>query len=183
MTEIQDFLINLYKNILIMPFDNKIALFGSTLIFIIIFNLLKNKFFFFYLITLPATFFHELAHFIISAFLNGKPSKLSIIPSREENGWTLGYVVSNNSTWYNQCFISLAPFLLFPLAIYGLEFFILEHNIIKLFFYGYILGNLIEGSMPSSSDFSSAMKAPIPIILILSYVIYSNYDLLISFIK
>lgn len=175
MQDIIFFLNDLYNKIIHLHIENKLVLFGTILSCIIIFNLLKNRFFFFYLITLPATFFHELAHFIISAFLNGKPSKLSIIPKKENNGWTLGYVISNNSTWYNQCFISLAPFLLLPLSIYCLDLIIQEQNLIKLSLYGYLIGNLIEGAMPSSSDFKSAIKAPWPILLLIGYYLFTIF--------
>lgn len=107
------------------------------------------------------TFFHEMAHFLVSLVLVGKPVWFSIIPSSSiENGkkyYTLGYVTSNNVRWWNVFFISMAPFLLMPLSfwIYGHFFEYFERNLATYFLYIYVVVSLVFSSIPSGVDFKN----------------------------
>lgn len=166
-----------------MTTENKIILFGSALIFYIIFKILerKGKYYTLFLVALPATLFHELAHYIISYITYGKPNKLSIIPKKEGNSWTLGYVTSTNLRWDNQAIVSLAPLLLFPGIYYVLDYALKETVWYFLCVYGYVLANFIQGAIPSSVDLKLAIKKPLPI-LILFFFLYLKKDLIIEFI-
>lgn len=159
-----------------MTIENKIILFSSALIFYFILKILKRKgkYYSLFLIALPATLFHELAHYVISYITFGKPVKFSIIPKKEENGWTLGYVSSTNLRWDNQALVALAPFLLLPGMYYVLEYAGKETIWYFLCVYGYILANFLHGAIPSSVDFKLAFKKPIPIICLIVFIIYEK---------
>lgn len=121
----------------------------------------KRSFFSVWIVYLFGTFFHEVSHFLISLFLNGKPSWFSIFPSRTKDsfgkvvGYTLGYVESRNIRWYNVFFISMAPLLLIPLSLYAyLHFFdFVNESIYSYIFYVFIIVSLLFSSIPSSVDF------------------------------
>lgn len=163
--------INLYELILVDKYTSAILI-GSTLLFLILYKLLKEKEFLLFSIFLPATYFHELAHFVISFFLLGKPKKFSVLPQRTEKGWILGYVESHNLTWWNTAFVALAPLLLLPATLLFIEYSLREDVWFLLIFKAYICANLLLGMKPSRSDFQLALRRPIPIILIFCYFVY-----------
>jgi len=113
-----------------------------------------------WLVNFFGTFFHELAHLIASAFLNGKPTKISLLPQKMEGGYTLGYIESSNVTWYNALPISLAPLSLLVLAYYiNINFFLyFEENTLTYILYIYLQVSLIDSSIPSSQDFKVAFS-------------------------
>jgi hypothetical protein len=105
--------------------NNKLETF-ITLFFIFIFYTfhkisfkLKNKFLYF-LFTFPGTLMHELAHFIVGIFLNGKPVGFSLIPKKDKKGYTLGSVSFKNMNYINSSPIGLAPLLLLPISLFFL---------------------------------------------------------------
>lgn len=112
---------------------------------------------------LIGTFFHELAHFIVSFFTFGSPSWFSIFPSKTKDAttgttsYTLGYVNNRRVRWYNVLFISMAPLLLLPLSyfVYKNFFLFFSHNIIGYILYVFIIITLIYSSIPSSVDFKN----------------------------
>ena len=109
----------------------------------------------------------------MSVITNGRPSNFNIIPKRDEEGWVLGSVTSNNSVWYNQALIALAPLSLFVFSIFFLELSILNEVIlVNLIFKIYILANLIEGAIPSFTDFSLAIKKPFGIMLAIGGILW-----------
>lgn len=65
---------------------------------------------------LPGTCAHEVAHFLVALFTNGRPRFPSIIPIRTHDGWLLGSVQLGNARWYNAAVIAFAPLALIPLA-------------------------------------------------------------------
>lgn len=113
---------------------------------------------------------HELTHYVFSLVLNGKPQGLSVVPEQTQSGYILGHVTSVNMRWYNGTAIALAPFSLMVLAYY----FLLnnlqsETSIYWLLLKIYVLASLIEGGIPSVSDFQIGLRyslAPIAIITI-----------------
>jgi len=141
----------------------------TTTILLYVFSLFKGKVLWFALITLPATFFHELTHFIISLITGGMPRGFSVIPRKGENGgYVLGSVSSYNITWYNGFLVGLAPLLLLPIAYLGLKLLMVEEqSIVMLSVYSYLIANLIEGSIPSTTDFKLAFTASYPILIAL----------------
>ena len=68
------------------------------------------------LLVWPGTLLHELSHWLVALVLGGRPSSLSVVPSRTERGWRLGAVGVRNVRWFNALPIGAAPLLLAPLA-------------------------------------------------------------------
>jgi hypothetical protein len=68
------------------------------------------------LLSLPGTFAHEFAHFIVGLLLDAKPHGFSIWPRRHGKGWMLGSVAFRNLGLFNGAFVTLAPLLLLPVA-------------------------------------------------------------------
>lgn len=149
--------------------SNEGVVFLALFITLLFFYILRNKISLFIFITLPSTFFHELSHFIVSLVTLGRPVSFTIIPRRSENGWTLGSVASANSVWYNQGLISMAPFLLLVIAYYALINIDLLSLYINKYILGYLIANLIIGSIPSIPDFKLAIKKPFLFIVIIVY--------------
>lgn len=131
---------------------------------------------------LPATFFHELAHFTISFFTLGRPKKISLLPRRSEKGWVLGYVESHNLNWINGSLITLAPLLLLPLAFFYLELSASEENLLFIFLKGYVIANLILGMTPSPTDFKIAFKHPLMIFVGVGVGVYFWREILDYFL-
>jgi len=132
---------------------------SGVVVILFIFNFFKNRIYLFALLTLPATLFHELSHFIISLITGGMPRGLSIWPQKSENGYTLGYVESYNVTWFNAFLIGFAPILLIPIAYIFLKYNVVyDNNPFSLSWKIYLLASLIEGSIPSITDISLAIK-------------------------
>jgi len=105
---------------------------------------------------LLGTFFHELAHLSVSALMLGKPTKVSLFPSKQENGkYILGYVESSNVKWYNAFPISMAPLLLLALAFYFNKYYFeyIEENIYTYIVYIFVTVTLLENAIPSMQDF------------------------------
>lgn len=143
-------------------------LIGSIIGFILLYKFLERKsLFFLFSIYLPATYFHELAHFFVSFFMLGRPKKFSVLPKRTENGWTLGFVESYGLNWFNTSFVALAPAFLLPLCFLFFEYSLNETVWYWILLKGYLCANLLLGMKPSSSDFELAMRRPIPIIIFL----------------
>jgi hypothetical protein len=62
------------------------------------------------LITLPATFLHELAHGLVGLLLAAQPSSFNLWPRRvSASSWRLGYVGFNRLRWWNGGAVALAP--------------------------------------------------------------------------
>lgn len=72
------------------------------------------------LLALPGTFLHEMSHWLVAALLGGKPSSLTIVPTRTERGWRLGSVAIRHVRWFNALPIGCAPLVLAPVAVVAL---------------------------------------------------------------
>lgn len=116
------------------------------------------------------TFFHELAHFLVSLVTFGKPYWFSVIPHSEinkesdEKMITLGHVKSSNVRWWNVFFISMAPFLLLPLSYYVYLYFFdyVEMNLWTLILYVFTIVSLLFSSIPSGADFKNVFNRDLP---------------------
>jgi hypothetical protein len=154
----------------------------------------KQNQFTMWIVYFMGTFFHELAHFLISFVTYGKPYWFSVIPHseiNEETGQkmiTLGHVKSLNVKWWNVFFISMAPFLLFPFAYFIYIYFYnyAEMNIWFLMLYIFFIISLLFSAIPSSVDFSNVFNKNflsnliIPILLITICCFFKNQ--LVSFL-
>jgi hypothetical protein len=70
------------------------------------------------LLTLPATFLHELAHWIVGAALQANPTAMSLWPKKlGSSAWRLGYVSFTDLRWWNAGPIALAPLIWFVLIV------------------------------------------------------------------
>jgi len=129
---------------------------------------LKNSSKFLYFIyTFLSTVFHELAHFIIGLILFANPTYFSLIPKKTEEGYTLGFVEFNRLNSFNALPISLAPLILIFIAYLTFNQFYGSMNIVLLSF---LLFLLLNGSIPSSQDFSIVFEYKLGIILYLCLV-------------
>lgn len=119
-----------------------------------------------WIVYLMGTFFHELAHFIVSFITFGKPYWFSIVPHSKidkETGTkmiTLGHVKSSNIRWWNVFFISMAPLLLLPLSYFVyLHFFdYIKMNLWTLILYIFTIVSLLFSSVPSGIDFRNVFN-------------------------
>lgn len=147
-----------------------------------------------------SVFFHELAHFIVSFLLGGKPSNFTIIPLKteykDENGtayihWEFGSVTTNNTTFINALPIGLAPLLLLVVAYYVYVYFFNYFNVneFSIIFMYLILYMLISNSLPSIDDlkmgfFSTTFSLPFYIaIAIIIYIFNSQITGVLDEIK
>ena len=134
---------------------------------LLVFRMLRARFWLFFYFTFLSILLHELAHFIVALVTNGKPRGLSLIPEQTVNGVVLGKMLSANTRWYNGTLIALAPLLLWGLAYWVFFTFVLqETNTLVLAVKIYLLASLIEGGLPSPSDFRLAAKyAAVPLLI------------------
>jgi hypothetical protein len=109
-------------------------------------------------VTLPGTFFHELAHYTAALFTQGNPTGLSIWPTWDANGnmATMGHVYVHDN-WYNAAFTSLAPLLLAPITVLFVARAAVAKGFIKPFLYAYFAACAWASCIPSPQDFSLAM--------------------------
>lgn len=69
----------------------------------------------FFLLKLPGTICHELAHFGAGWLTAARPRSLTVVPCRAGQGWELGSVMLTRLRWYNAAPSALAPLLLIAL--------------------------------------------------------------------
>ncbi len=74
------------------------------------------------LLAWPGTVLHELSHWLVAMLTGGRPTSLSLVPSRTERGWRLGAVGIGSVRWFNALPIGIAPLLLAPLAWIALSY-------------------------------------------------------------
>lgn len=107
------------------------------------------------------TFFHELAHFIVSALTYGKPYTFMVFPKTVRDNkkkivsYVLGSVSSKNVRWYNVALISLAPLVLFFLSfwVYNNFFFYVDKSATAYMAYVFLVVTLAFNAIPSNIDF------------------------------
>ena len=106
------------------------------------------------------TFFHELAHLVVSIVLNGKPVKVSLFPQKIDNGYILGYVQNSNITWYNALPIALAPLSLLVAVYYIYNYFFsyFEMNFTNYLLYLFLLVSFLDSAIPSIQDIKVAFS-------------------------
>lgn len=155
--------------------------FSFDLIYIVLFVLILDRIkqkasgnlYLCWLLNVPGTLLHEISHFIVAMITNGKPSKLSILPSKikisGKEYYQLGYISSNNIRWYNRFFIGFAPLLLW-LPIYFLNeyfFIVFADNLLNNILFLYLIIVLVDSSIPSIVDFKQALSGGKLIFLLL----------------
>ena len=151
-----------------------------SLIFILILNALKNRSFIIITLILPGTLLHEISHFLMSMITNGKPVSLSLIPKRRGQTWVLGSVTSSNVKWYNAFFIGMSPFLLIPLSIILMNYF-MDYKSPYFLLNSFLVSTFVLASIPSTTDFKIAFKFTImPVLFIggtIGLIYYFDVDI------
>ena len=108
------------------------------------------------LLSLPGTFAHELAHFLVGWILRARPHGFSIWPRPDGRGWRLGSVSFGNIGLLNGVWVTLAPLLLLPLA-----WLCLVHILMPLWvdarwgwwlLAGYLTATAVFAALPSFQD-------------------------------
>ena len=110
---------------------------------------------------LPATFAHELSHWVVALLTGCSPSFPSVWPRRQPNGGLqLGEVVFREKL-HIAAWVALAPLYLSLIAGWGL----LVRSPGDIFgeevVLGTVFGFLAWGSLPSSQDWSIAFRHPV----------------------
>ena len=145
----------------------------------------KSSFLSAWVIYFMGTFFHELAHLVVSFLTLGKPTWFSVIPSSKTNKETgekmitLGYVESSNAKWWNVFFISMAPLLLLPLSffVYDNFFEYFELSFWTVILYVFSIVSLLFSAVPSGVDFKNVFNANTPINLLVPIIFFALYIL------
>lgn len=111
------------------------------------------------LVTLPGTFFHELAHYGFALLMNGDPQGFSLIPEVRENTIELGSVLFRPSAT-NAATVAFAPFLLMPLTGYFVALSLQTKTLLRqgLCLYGACC--TWNSCVPSEPDFQIAFSEP-----------------------
>ncbi len=123
-------------------------------------NLLTTGNIVFFIISLPGTFVHELAHYIVGFILLGKPSNFTIIPKKDGDGYTLGSVSFLNITNLNALPIGLAPLTLIPIGMLSFSYSVFyltkdywNNNIYIPIILGIIVYSIFTSFIPSPADY------------------------------
>jgi hypothetical protein len=109
---------------------------------------------FFALTTLPGTFLHECAHYLMAGVTDGHPGNFNLIPK----GDTLGSVTFSPN-WYNAAAVGWAPLLLMPLTAFFAAI-AARARMIMLPIWTYVTACSWVASTPSPQDYSIAMGVP-----------------------
>jgi hypothetical protein len=128
-----------------------------------------------------SVFFHELAHYVTSMILLGRPSGMTIVPQRNEytfnDGtkhvmWEFGSVNHNNANFINAFYIGLSPLFLIFLAyfIYSNFFYYFEPTGLNIILLHLLVFVLVSNSLPSSVDFKLAFKYLYGVALNMSFI-------------
>lgn len=123
-------------------------------------RVLRRKMWAYTLVLLPGTIAHELLHWIVGWLLFAKPTSLSVIPRRADDGKILlGQVGFERMRWWNAAPIGLAPLLLIPVGV-ALGWYSMFAQAISV--QGITLKLLalqsLAAAWPSSSDWRHAMR-------------------------
>ncbi|MBC8737290.1 hypothetical protein F6X40_10765 [Paraburkholderia sp. UCT31] len=122
----------------------------------------------FFAAAFPGTVAHELAHFAIALLTGGRPRRISLVPVRSGDYWTLGSI-SFYPRWWNGAFTALAPLLLLPIA-WSLWRQAPSETISTQLYTGYIAGAALNSATPSRADWEIAFRYPIGLFVIMGFI-------------
>lgn len=95
---------------------------GHLLLFVaigVVFRFLRSAPYLYLAARLPASFAHQLTHFVVGWLLAAQPVSLSVSPYRTVAGrLVFGHVVFARLRWWNEIPIGLSPLLLLPLGVW-----------------------------------------------------------------
>jgi len=113
-----------------------------------------------WMVQLPGTLAHELAHYLVALVTLSSPSPMSLQLKRTAQTWELGSITFRPGRW-TAGLVALAPAWVLPLCVYGLwrEAGVsgATFNIIA----GYLAVTLALGSVPSRTDWAIAFRYPV----------------------
>lgn len=117
-----------------------------------------------WLVTVPGTFLHELAHYGFALLLAGNPGTFSIIPSFEGGSMVSYGHITFVPTWWNAATVCLAPLLVAPAS----AWLVTLAARVPLAFKPLVIWTAAAGfysATPSSADWSIAAAHPLSFVL------------------
>ena len=122
----------------------------------------------YWLFTLPGTFVHELAHWLVAFLTGARPGFPSLVPhKRDEGGWVLGSVTFRPG-WLSGGLVSLAPvYLMPPLALWVYRELSAASGMAVQGGGGYLFAVLVLSCWPSRADLGIAFRYPMGSLLVL----------------
>ena len=148
----------------------------SCFLLVFVLGLLRNFFLIFSMLSLPATFAHELSHWIAAFLINAQPTKLSIIPQRNGRTYVLGHVLCRNISWYNAWLVGFSPLSLLSAAYFMAVWrtpFSFSALDVGLF---YLTAQLLMGSIPSGQDVKIVFQHSMVLIIILGFFMWRSFS-------
>ena len=110
------------------------------------------------LVSLPGTVAHEFAHYLAGVALLARPRFPSLWPVQTTDGWRLGSVSFHATVW-RAVPIAMAPFLLMLLSLWWADEFLTPAMGHHFWVHAWIVGTLLNGSLPSRADFGLVVPA------------------------
>ncbi len=108
------------------------------------------------LLSLAATWLHEMSHFVFGFLLRAKPVSFSMMPVRAGNQWVLGSVGFANLNIWNAAFVAFAPLTLIFVGAGTFQIWLvpayLSGNYVECAGFGYLVACCLFGCLPSSVD-------------------------------
>jgi hypothetical protein len=129
---------------------------------------------FYAMVTLPGTFLHESAHYLMAAMLDGHPGNFNLIPSGDILGSVTFY-----PNWYNPAPVSWAPLLLMPFTAFFAAM-AARAQLLMLPVWGYVSACSWAASTPSPQDYHNALVMPTSFpfgVIILAAVTWAVYKI------
>lgn len=108
------------------------------------------------LLSLAATWLHEMMHLIYGLVLGAKPVSFSLWPKRVEGGWVLGSVGFTRLTIWNAAFVAFAPLTLVVIGVALFQWWLVPAYVAgsytQWFISGYLVACCFFSCLPSSTD-------------------------------
>ena len=125
-----------------------------------------------WLVTIPGTFLHELAHFGFALLLGAQPEEFSIIPSFYDGAMVSYGHITFSPSWWNAATICLAPLLVAPASVWLVVVSARAPLVTKpLFIWGAAAG--FYSAAPSSVDWAVAVQFPLSFVPAFFILIFS----------
>ena len=114
-----------------------------------------------WLVLLPGTIAHELAHYVLALISGSRPRPMSLRLQRGANGgWQMGSVQFEPGRW-TAGIVALAPMLLLPPIAVGLWHEASQRGAAYALAAGYMALALLYGAVPSRADWGIAIRYPL----------------------
>lgn len=108
------------------------------------------------LVSLPGTWLHEVAHWVVGIVLGARPVSFSLWPRKDGSSWVLGSVGFERLNIWNAAPVALAPLILFILGAIAFEYLLqtsFDQGRYGLWVaLGYPVAACLYSGLPSSTD-------------------------------